>query len=62
MKETTKQNLLRLMCHHVSTSVCNRLQQFIQYMSLRAKAKQERRRFILRQLSKVIPVETGIQN
>ena len=61
MKGTANQNLLRIVCKHVSTSVCSRLQQFIKTMSLRANAKQERRRFILQQISHVIPAKAGIQ-
>ena len=61
MKETTKQNLLRIVCKHVSTSVCNRLQQLVQYMSLRARSKQEKRRFILKQINRITKTSLALR-
>lgn len=61
MKISTQQNILRIVCKYVSTSVCNRLQQFVQAMSVRAKAKQERRRFILKQINRVTKNSLGLR-
>ncbi len=53
MQETTKQNFLRFVCQHVATTACNYLKKIVQYMSLRARTKQERRRFILKQINRI---------
>ena len=58
MKEAAKQNLLCLMCKHASNSICNHLQQLIQAMSLRAKAKQRRRWSILQQIKRASIITT----